>query len=93
MEKFLKFLFFMLVGAAMALFNTWVFSKMWGWYLLPAFHLAVPKLYVLYGLMLTTVMFTAHNQQKREISDALIQSFSVGLVVLLFGWVVQAIFA
>jgi len=93
MEKFLGFLFGLLFGFAIAAFNAWVFSKMWGWYLVPAFHVAVPKLYVLYGIMLTSTLFTGHLTQKKEVSDALIQSFAVGLVILLFGWAVQAIFA
>lgn len=95
MEKFLKFLFALIFGFAVAFFNAWVFSKMWGWYLVPAFHLAVPKLYVLYGLLITSMLFTGylHKETETEISNSLIQSFGVGLTVLFLGWAAQAIFA
>ena len=39
-----------------ALFYSFIFSLMWVWYITPVFGVAVPKLYMLYGLLITSML-------------------------------------
>lgn len=96
MENFIKFIGIFVFSLLISFFNAWVLSKMWGWFVSQAFGFAVPKLYVLYGLMVTLVLFSNTNAVKdkeKEISTILIERFSTGVVVLILGWVTQAMFA
>jgi len=84
-----------LVLFLVALFNTFVLSQLWVWYITPAFNIQCPKLYVLYGLVLTVGFFSSGmtKTENKSIPDQISASLSKGIVILLFGWAVQAIFA
>lgn len=75
-----------------ALFNTWVLSHLWGWFVTPIFGFAVPKLYLLYGLILT-IAFFQHIEPTKNKTTAVFESIIKGFVILGFGWTVQALFA
>lgn len=76
-----------------AAFNAWVLSHLWVWYITPIFGFMVPKLYLLYGLILTAAWFQRAESTGKSTSDTVIESLVKGFVILGFGWVVQAMFA
>lgn len=77
-----------------AAFNAWVLSHLWVWYITPIFGYVVPKLYLLYGLILTAAWFQrAEPKEGKSTAETVIESLVKGLVILGFGWAVQAMFA
>jgi len=46
----LQLLFVLVVGAASSLLWAYVVGELWGWFVLPTFHLAVPSFVMLLGL-------------------------------------------
>jgi hypothetical protein len=79
-----------------SVFNMLVLSTLWGWYITPEFNVAVPKLYILYGLVLTASFFTHSNMndlKNTTFSDQLFTALLKGLVLLTLGWMCQAMFA
>jgi hypothetical protein len=84
-----------LVLAAM-LFNTWIVSCLWGWYLTPVFQLAVPKLYLIFGIVLIVKHLSGYiprEDKDEKIVLAIVGAFVRGGGVLFIGWTVQAIWA
>lgn len=78
------------------LFNTWVLSELWGWYITPVFAIAVPKLYLLYGLVLFAALMTNSAGKSNETlsySNIAARGVAKGISCLVIGWAVQAAFA
>jgi len=78
-----------------ALFNMFVLSKLWVWFVTPAFGVPCPRLYILYGLVLTIAFFSNSTKRGEEQSygDVIAGSLAKGIAILLVGWAVQAMFA
>lgn len=78
----------------LALFNTWVASVLWTWFVTPAFVVAAPPLYVIYGLALFVQLFvhTQSNAEKKNI-DVLAEGIIKSIVILVLAWIAHGLFA
>lgn len=93
MARFIMFMFVALALFLTALFNMFVLSKMWVWYITPAFNIPCPQLYIMFGLIVTASFFIRRDGLEKSFSDVISDGLSRGLSVLVIGWAVQAIFA
>ncbi len=75
--------------------NGWVLSVLWGWFVVPLFHL--PELTIPYAIGISTVIglfkkSTTDQNDKREfyekLIEALIITFIAPLLTLGFGWII-----
>lgn len=82
------------LASVAAFTNAYVFSYLWAWFITPVFGVAVPALYILFGLMLTIVFLGgSHSLQGKSQFEYVIRIVKRGAVVLAIGWLAQAIFA
>jgi predicted phage tail protein len=81
MKAFLLFLWLLIILIAGSMWNGYVFSVMWGWFVVPAFHLPQVSVAVAIGISMIVGMLTHHLSQdqekkKSDTTDAMISSFS-----------------
>jgi len=79
------------ISLPIGLLHAWVIGKLWGWFITPQFGLAAPKLWMLYGLVLTFRMFESSTRPDDDKpKDKLVQKFLISAIFpLLFlstGW-------
>ena len=89
------FLFVVVIPAAIIM-NGWILSIMWGWFIVPLFHL--PELTIPYAIGISSVagLFMNKSTQNKidegifseKLIKALSVTFLVPLMVLGFGWIV-----
>lgn len=93
MNKVYESLIGIVGGIIIAFFGCVTLSYLWGWFITPEFHIKVPSYPVLYGLSLIA-MFLTHTPIKkdRDIAEILGYGFGKCSILLLFGWITQAIF-
>lgn len=82
-----------ITGAIWAIFlltclRAWVISKLWGWYLVPAFGAPVLSLPVAFGISLITgyLVRVENRNDDREWKERLASGLMMPFAVLLLGW-------
>ena len=80
--------------AVCAVFRAWVFSMLWGWFVVPLFSVPELSLAMAYGIALTAGyvrMKAGESKPDQNIKDIIIKGISdvvgKGLVFLLCGWI------
>lgn len=97
MEKLIKslLLLFVLVPI-LAVINSLTLYQMWQWFITPAFGIATPKLYLIYGLFLIACFLksdlTKEESNRKNSIDLLAATVGRAGAFLLIGWVVQFLF-
>jgi hypothetical protein len=99
MKAVLLFLWLLVVLIAGPMWSGYVFSVMWGWFVVPTFHLPQVSVAVAIGISMIIGMLTHHLSQdgekkKSDTADAIISSFSWAFLYPLFvygiGYVVHS---
>lgn len=80
----------LIAGAIIA--RAWVMTVIWGWFVVPAFHMPELTIATALGLTILVGMFTHHLQDKKEekadIAQSIIKAFLQPLITLMFAWIV-----
>jgi|WetSurSiteA1Bulk_404760.scaffolds.fasta_scaffold00214_26 hypothetical protein len=73
-----------------AVYQAWVLTILWGWFIVSTFHLPELSIPAAIGLTLIIGMFKTYktSKEKVELSDA-IAALLVPLIILFFGWLVH----
>ena len=74
-----------------SIFNGWVLSVIWGWFVSPLFHLPEPRIPFAIGISVITGLLTRSSCKKSDDhwSVAIISSFTVPASYLLMAWIVR----
>ena len=80
--------FALLIATPLIVLNAWVLTKLWGWYIVPAFHLEPLSMIYAFGLSLIVGHMT-HQTAKNDIGfwKILGTGLTKSLVALAVGWV------
>jgi len=95
MEKFGKLMAILLVMVLLPIMNGFVFSKLWGWFIVPTFNMAPIRIVEAIGIIFIIGFVTAKYQKQSEENFwsefAIRISFVVSLAfaTLFMGWVLN----
>lgn len=74
------------------LMRGWVFAKLWGWFVAPAFTLPPLKLSTSVGLMIVaTFLRSSPDEDERPVGYMVMMTVSACLVALFLGWAVYQV--
>lgn len=91
MGNILKSIGIIVIGMLLVVFNCFILSTLWGWFITPDFGLKVPSYPVLYGLMLI-IAFVGPTSNEESYKKAIFTGLAKSIIILSFGWIVHAIF-
>lgn len=75
-----------------SVFNGYVLSVLWRWFIVPVFHLPVLSIVQAIGISMVVTMFTyqaPEDVKGREWTDLIARMFAKPALGLFFGWIVR----
>ncbi len=94
MGSFILFVFTLVVAAVLSVWEGFVLTKLWGWFLVPHFGMAALPITIAIGISLIAAFLTHQSKPKsnESLEDQIVELFgrsiTNGLVMLLMGWTV-----
>lgn len=93
MDKLFDALCGLIAAFLMAIMNAAIFSKLWIWFITPAFAVKVPTYPILYGLIICASFLTHSSKSSdRPMIDVIIEGLTKSFAIFVIAWLVQAIF-
>lgn len=82
-EAILAFLLFV----PSAIFESWVAQKLWLWFASPTFHVKVPNIPTIYGLMILIAVMWSQPEKNKTMLEIVATQFVFSVIALAFGYV------
>lgn len=88
MGSFFLMVFALAIAAVLSVWEGWVLTKLWAWFMVPFFGLPALTICLVAAFLTHQRMRAKHPDPVEDLVDSIGHSIASGLILLLMGWCV-----